>query len=108
MPDPAILVLTHVPDRDVATRIAQALLERRLAACVNIGGTVHSMYHWRDEIETADELPLSIKTRAALYPLVERAIRDLHPYETPEILAIPVHAGLRSYLDWIDAETASR
>jgi periplasmic divalent cation tolerance protein len=105
LPDPAILVLTHAPDRDVAARIARALLQRRLAACVNIGAGVHSMYHWRGEIETAEEVPLSIKTRADLYSNVEAAIRELHPYELPEVVAIALHAAYEPYIDWIDAET---
>ena len=87
--------------------LARVLVTGRLAACVNVGAPVQSMYHWNGQIETADEIPVTIKTRAALYPRVEAAIRANHPYELPEIVAIPVLDGLRPYLDWLDAETAA-
>jgi periplasmic divalent cation tolerance protein len=102
-----ILVLTHLPDRDAALGLARALVGGRLAACVNVGAPVESMYHWRGQIETANEVPVTIKTRAALYPRVEAAIRANHPYELPEIVAVPVTDGLRPYLDWLVAETAA-
>ena len=102
-----ILVLTHLPDHAAATALARALVTERLAACVNVGAPVQSMYHWKGQIETADEIPVTIKTRAALYPRVEAAIRANHPYELPEIVAIPLLDGLRPYLDWLDAETAA-
>lgn len=103
----AILVLTNVPDHAVATALAQALLADRLAACVNIGGPVESIYHWRGRIETGREIPVAIKTRSALYSNVEGAIRKIHPYDTPEILAIPVVDGDVRYLDWLAAETVA-
>jgi len=103
----AILVLTHLPDRDAALGLARALVSGRLAACVNVGAPVESMYHWRGQIETAHEVPVTIKTRAALYARVEAAIRANHPYELPEIVAVPVTDGLRPYLDWLAAETAA-
>jgi len=65
------------------------------------------MYHWRGEIETADEVALSIKTRAALYSKVEAAIRELHPYELPEVVAVALHAAYEPYVQWIDSETAA-
>ena len=102
-----ILVLTHLPDHAAAMALARALVSERLAACVNVGAPVQSMYHWRGQIETADEIPVTIKTRAALYPRVEAAIRANHPYELPEIVAVPLLDGLRPYLDWLDAETAA-
>jgi periplasmic divalent cation tolerance protein len=107
LPDTAILVLTNVPDRAVADTIARALLDERLAACVNIGEPVDSIYHWRGRIETGREIPVAIKTRPALYSHVEGAIRRIHPYDTPEILAIPVSGGDARYLDWLSAETAA-
>jgi periplasmic divalent cation tolerance protein len=103
--DAAILVVTHAPDRAVAAQLANALLHDRLAACVNIGGAVDSIYHWRGGIETATEVPLAIKTRSALYSNVEDVIRKIHPYDTPEIIAIPIVGGEARYLDWIAAET---
>ena len=88
--------------------LARTLLEQRLAACVNIGAPVESIYHWRGQIETANECPILIKTRSVLYPDVEAAIRKIHPYDTPEIIAIPVVDGDDGYLDWIAAETHAR
>ena len=107
MPDAAILVFTNVPDRAVADTLARALLDERLAACVSIGGPVDSIYHGRGRIETGREIPVAIKTRPALYSQVEGAIRKIHPYDTPEILAIPVVDGDARYLDWLAAETAA-
>lgn len=100
-----MLVLTNTPDRAVATALAQALVDGRLAACVNIGGTVDSIYHWRGRIEMASEVQVAIKTRPALYTNVEDTIRKIHPYDTPEIIAIPIIAGEARYLEWLAAET---
>ncbi|HEX6136835.1 MAG TPA: divalent-cation tolerance protein CutA [Casimicrobiaceae bacterium] len=108
MRDAAILVLTNVPDQGVATALAHALLDDRLAACVGIGGPIESIYHWRGRIETGREIPVAIKTRPSLYSNVEAAIRKIHPYDTPEIIAIPVTHGDARYLDWLAAETTSR
>ena len=97
---PAIVVFTNVPDKATATALAQALLNERLAACVNIGAPVDSMYHWRGRIETAREIPVAIKTRAALYTDVEAAIRNIHPYDTPEWVVVKAaHVG-EKYLSW--------
>ena len=106
MADAAILVLTSLPDHPSAQALARSLVTGRLAACVNVGAPVESMYHWRGEIETAREVPLVIKTRQALYGAVEAAVKAAHPYERPEIIAVPVIHGRAGYLDWIDAETA--
>jgi periplasmic divalent cation tolerance protein len=108
LPDPAIIVVTQVPDRAVATDLARVLLEQRLAACVNIGGPVESIYHWRGRIETGEEVPVVIKTRSVLYSDVEAAVRKIHPYDTPEIIAIPVIDGDARYLAWIADETTLR
>jgi periplasmic divalent cation tolerance protein len=105
--DDAILVLTQMPDHAAAHALALALLERRLAACVSIGAPVESLYHWRGKIETGQEVPVAIKTRRARYPEVESAVLAAHPYELPEIVAVPLVHGLARYLDWIAAETAS-
>lgn len=101
----SILVLTTLPEGSAAQALARELLAARLAACIQIGATAQSLYHWRGEIETAAEIPLTIKTRAGLYPLVEEMIRRHHPYELPEIVAVPISCGLPAYLDWIAAET---
>ena len=101
----AILVLTAMPERTGAEALARELLAARLAACIQIGTAVRSLYHWRGEIETADEIPMAIKTRAELYARVEAAIRQNHPYELPEIVAVPICDALPAYLDWITTET---
>jgi periplasmic divalent cation tolerance protein len=101
------LVLTNLPDRDAALSLARALVERRLAACANVLAGCTSVYRWKGMIETADEVPVLIKTRLSLYPQVERAIRELHPYELPEIVALPMAGGLQSYLDWVATETSA-
>jgi periplasmic divalent cation tolerance protein len=106
-PQSALLVLTALPQRAAAESLARELLAARLAACIQIGATVHSLYHWRGEIETADETPIAIKTSAVLYSRLEAAIRARHPYELPEIIAVPITRGLPAYLDWIKAETAA-
>lgn len=107
MPRAAILVLTQMPDRASAEALARALVEARLAACVSIGATVGSLYHWRGQIEMAQEVPVIVKTCADAYAAVQEAIRAGHPYELPEIVAVSITDGLPAYLDWIDAETRS-
>ncbi len=104
-PPPAVLVLTTFPERAAAEALARELLAARIAACIRIGATVQSLYHWRGEIETAAEIPITIKTRSRLYPRVEATIRRHHPYELPEIVAVPISYGLPAYLDWIAAAT---
>jgi periplasmic divalent cation tolerance protein len=101
----AIIVITNLPDRDAALELAETLMEKRLAACVNVLAACTSVYRWKQAIETAQEVPLLIKTRDALYPEVEAAIRRAHPYELPEIVAVPLVRGLPGYLEWIAAET---
>jgi periplasmic divalent cation tolerance protein len=105
-PQSAILVLTTLPERGGAEALARELLAARLAACIQIGATVQSLYHWRGQIETADEIPMAIKTRAGLYARLEAAIRRRHPYELPEVIAVPISNGFAAYLDWMTAETA--
>ena len=107
MADAAIVVLTNLPDRESAKALARALVEGRLAACVNIGAAVESIYHWQGQIETEIEVPVAIKTRQVLYSKVEAAIRKIHPHELPEIVAVPITDAFAAYLDWIDAETRS-
>ena len=103
----ALIVITNAPNRDVALKIARALIERKLAACVNILAECTSVYRWRDKLETATEVPLMIKTRAEIYDDVEAAIKSLHPYELPEIVAVPVERGLPDYLEWVNAATVT-
>jgi periplasmic divalent cation tolerance protein len=105
--DDFVAVLTNLPDRDTALALARALVERRLAACANVLAGCSSVYRWKGAIESADEVPVLIKTRLALYPQVEQVIRELHPYELPEIVAMRLEAGLADYLQWIATETAA-
>ena len=102
----ALLVLTNCPDEAAADRIALALVEQRLAACVNRLAPVQSIYRWQGNVERATEVPLLIKTTRERYGDVEQAIRHLHPYEVPEIIALPISAGHAAYLRWIESETA--
>jgi periplasmic divalent cation tolerance protein len=105
--DEVLLVLTNLPDRDSAQRVAQALIENRAAACVNILAECSSIYRWQGKTEMASEVPLLIKTTRAAYPRLEAVIRANHPYELPEIIAVPLTAGLPGYLQWVVQETSS-
>jgi periplasmic divalent cation tolerance protein len=98
-----VQVLTTAGSKAEAQGIASALVERRLAACVQVVGPIESTYRWRGEVERAREWQCLAKTEARLYDEVEAAIRELHSYEEPEVLAIPVLAGSRGYLDWVSA-----
>lgn len=100
-----LMVFTSLPDRGTATALAQDLVGRQLAACVHVCAAGTSVYRWRDEIESAEEVTLLIKTRDGLYAEVEAAIRATHPYELPEIIAVRVERGLTQYLEWVAAET---
>lgn len=100
-----LLVITNLPDQDSAERMAQTLIEERLAACVNVLAPCTSVYRWEGKVETAREFPLLIKTPASRYGKLEAAIRRLHPYELPEIVAVPICAGLPAYLAWVATET---
>lgn len=94
------------PDAGTAAAIAEALVAGRLAAAANIHPAVGSLYHWRGRIERVTEVPLVLKTRAALFPALAAAARALHPYETPSILARPVAAATDDYRAWVAAETS--
>jgi len=100
-----LLVITNCPDEESANAIALALVEAKLAACVNILPRVQSIYRWQGVVESAAEVPLLIKATAANYPALEAAIRQRHPYELPEIIALPITHGLPAYLNWLAAET---
>lgn len=96
-----ILIITHFPDKASALTLAQKLIESRAAACVNILPESTSVYRWQGETETADEIPIFIKTLAEHYGKVEKIIKTIHPYELPEIIAVPVKTGLPAYMQWI-------
>ncbi len=103
MPD-FIQVSTALPHREDAEPLARVLVERRLAACVQVIGPVSSTYWWQGKIETAEEWLCLIKSRASLFDLLESAIREIHPYETPEIVALPIVSGSKDYLMWLGTE----
>jgi periplasmic divalent cation tolerance protein len=100
-----LLILTNLPDAASAKKIANALIESRAAACVNVLAECGSVYRWQGRVETAAEIPLLIKTTAANYPLVEQIVRTQHPYDVPELIAIPITHGLPAYFDWLATET---
>ena len=100
MPE-ALLVITTLPDQSAAEQLANTLVETGLAACVNIGAAVTSIYRWDNRLQRGTEVMLTIKTTSARYPALERAIANGHPYELPEVLAVPVTAGLAGYVEWI-------
>lgn len=100
-----LLVLTNLPERAAAERLAQALVEKKLAACVNILAPCRSVYPWKGAIQHDEEHPMLIKTTRERYAELEQAIRAAHPYELPEIIAVPIERGLPAYLDWVAAET---
>lgn len=102
-----LLVMTNLPDAASAEKLARQLIAERAAACVNQLAPCTSTYRWKDNIETATEVPLLVKTTRAAYPRLEKLIREAHPYELPEIIAVMVTAGLPAYLDWVDDETTT-
>ena len=101
-----LLVLTNLPDRAAAERLADALIEKRVAACVNILAPCRSVYRWKGVVQHDEEYPMLIKTAAERYPDLEAAIRAAHPYELPEIIAVSIERGLPAYLEWLAAEAA--
>jgi periplasmic divalent cation tolerance protein len=102
------LILVTTSPRAEAKRIAHALVEERLAACVNLIGGVHSVYRWKETVETADEVLLLIKTQQEKVEAVRTRVHELHSYEVPEFLVLDVADGSSAYLDWIAASVAER
>ena len=101
-----LLVLTNLPDRAAAERLADSLIEKRLAACINILAPCRSVYRWKDAVQHDEEHPLLIKSTTDAYAALEAAIRAGHPYDLPEIIAVPVVQGRPAYLEWVAAETS--
>lgn len=101
-------VITAAGNREEADRIAAALVDRRLAACVQIVGPVSSVYRWQGQIERSEEWLCQIKTTRQYYAAVEAAIRELHSYECPEIIATPIVAGSAAYLQWLSEQASSQ
>jgi periplasmic divalent cation tolerance protein len=100
-----LLVMSSLPDQATAQQLARTLIERRLAACVSVLAPCTSVYRWKSKVEDTTEVPVLIKTTAGRYAELESALRALHSYELPEIIAVPVLHGLPGYLDWVAAET---
>jgi len=103
-----LLVLTTLPDRAAALKLAQMLVDARLAACVNVGAPCISVYRWQGAVEEADEVPVLIKSTVERYAELETVLHRHHPYELPEILAVRPDRGLPDYLEWVMRETAVR
>jgi periplasmic divalent cation tolerance protein len=97
-----LLVITTIGSEAEAARLGRTLVENGLVACVNDVAPVKSVYKWKGKVEEATERLLLMKTRSDRYAELEAAIKELHPYEVPEIIAIPIEAGLKAYLSWID------
>ena len=102
----ALIAFTTLPDLESAVKLADALVDAHCAACVHILPQGRSVYRWMGKIEHTDEVTLLMKTTEAMYPLLERRILENHPYDLPEIIAVPASHGLPGYLEWISRETA--
>jgi len=102
----AILIISNLPDKKSAITLAEALIDQRLAACVNILGACTSVYRWQGATESAEEIPVLIKTRRQHFERVEQLIKLMHPYELPEVIMVPICGGLPAYLQWISDETS--
>lgn len=102
----ALLVITNLPDRAAAEKLADVLVAQRAAACVNVLAACRSVYRWQGAVQREDEHPVLIKTTREAYAGLEALIRAHHPYELPEIVAVPIERGLAAYLEWVAAETA--
>jgi len=100
-----ILVITNMSNKTTALKLAEKLISKKLAACVNVQGKCTSIYRWQDKIETTSELPIFIKTLVQHYSEVEKTIKAMHSDELPEIIAVPISNGLPAYLQWISDET---
>lgn len=103
-----LLVVTNLPDRATAERIADTLVTEGMAACINILAPCTSVYRWEGKLNHTDEVPLLIKTTHAAYPRLQNRLQELHPYELPELIAVPVTNGLPAYLAWVGQETQPR
>jgi len=102
-----LVVLVTMPDKNSAEQLARSLVENRLAACVNLLAPCRSIYRWQGAVEQAEEIPLLIKTARGRYPELEAFISANHPYDVPEIIALPLMQGLPQYLNWVEDMTAT-
>lgn len=105
MPTDVLLVICNHPHPEQALAIAEILVQEGLAACVSVGTKVTSVYEWDGRMEQTEEWPLLIKTCGSRYPELEQRLKELHPYEVPEIIGIPTAAGSAAYLEWVIACT---
>jgi periplasmic divalent cation tolerance protein len=101
MADQILLVLSTFPDAETASRIAQTLVEEKLVACANLIPAVHSIYRWKEKIETAGEVMVFFKTTEDRLAAFEQKLRSLHPYEVPELICIKIDNGSPDYLRWV-------
>jgi periplasmic divalent cation tolerance protein len=101
-----LLVISTFPDAETAERIGRALVTENLAACANILPPVRSIYRWQEKIEDAAEIVALLKTTAGKYAALERRVKELHPYDVPEIIALPVSRGLDAYMKWLGESCA--
>ncbi|MGL4838740.1 divalent-cation tolerance protein CutA [Shewanella sp.] len=105
MQDNYLLVYTSCPDEAQAKRLAHALVEARLAPCVQISAPIQSIYYWEGKLCQEQEVSLQIKCLQSRYAQLQQLVQQLHPYQVPEIIAVPVTHGLPAYLDWIKDNT---
>jgi periplasmic divalent cation tolerance protein len=103
-----VQIMTTTDTKEMAKRIAETLVEKKLAACVQVSGPINSTYEWKGNIENEDEWYCMIKTRKSLYKQVEESIKTIHSYDVPEIIALPILEGNQAYFDWIDAVVISK
>ena len=106
--DEYIQVFATTEKKEDAKKIARLLVQKKLAGCVQMIGPISSTYWWKDKVETAGEWLCLIKTRKSLFQELEKAIKKIHPYETPEIIAMPIVSGSKDYLKWLDEELSKK
>ena len=105
----ALLVISTFPDADTARQIGTALVQKQLAACVNITPGIESIFHWKGKLDYEPEILAIFKTSEEAYPALEAALIELHPYDLPEVIAIEIARGSKPYLDWIcESSTGNR
>ena len=106
MADEVLLAISTVPDAELAQSVSRQLVAQKLAACANIGSGVESIYHWEGKIEEGHETLVFFKTTRSRFDEFQRVLRSLHPYEVPEIVALPIADGLPAYLQWVESSCA--
>jgi periplasmic divalent cation tolerance protein len=99
-----LMAMTTVGNENDARKIAQSMVERRIVACVNVSGPVRSFYHWEGNLQDDSEYLLFMKTRVDLFPALETAINEIHPYDVPELIAVPIERGSAAYLGWMSEQ----